>query len=141
MQPTPRVEPRHHRGHGFTSYGRRNPWLQSMQPAPRVSRPNNLYLNQPIICLSTNSVCLNQPNNVHLRSVIVMRSIPPSVATNQHWSRIDLRASVNLCERPLPMIQVFSKNPAPICGDRQVSICHYTRLTLKDPRPICSNPA
>ena len=90
MQPAPRVEPRHHRGHGFTPYGRRNPWLQSMQPAPRVSLPNNLYLNQPIMCISTNSVCLNQPimcistNNVHLGSVILMRSIPPSVATNQH---------------------------------------------------------
>ena len=41
MQPTPRVEHRHHRGHGFTPYGRRNPWLPSMQPAPRVSLPDD----------------------------------------------------------------------------------------------------
>ena len=115
MQPTPRVEHRHHRGHGFTPYGRRNPWLQSMQPAPRVSLTNNLYLNQPIICIST--------NNVHLCSVILMQSIPPSVATNLHWSRIDLRASVNLCERPLPMIQLFSKNPTTCaCTSREKRI-------------------
>ena len=127
MQPAPRVEHRHHRGHGFTPYGRRNPWLQSMQPAPRVSRPNNLYLNQPIMCLSTNSVCLNQPNNAYLSSVILMRSIPPSVATNQNWSRIDLRASVNLCESSLPMIQVFSNNPSsPLFADSEY-ICYFCK--------------
>lgn len=93
MQPAPRVEPRHHRCHGFTPYGCRNPLLRSIQPAPRVSLPDNVYLNHA--------------DNVYLGSVSLMRSIPSFMAMNQHCTSIDLRASANLCERPLAMIQLF----------------------------------